>query len=114
MFSKWLDWALRRVFGTPVDGTGQKLTVSASAATSTALTAGDVVRLGTTVDCWICFCDSGSDEATDDGTDMLLFAGVPEVFTVDSTNKYVSCLEYDSNDGGGELSIISLAGYRVP
>lgn len=114
MFSKWLDWALRRVFGTPVDGTGQKLTVSDAAAISSALTKGATIRLCTTTDCWVMFCDDSGDDATNDGTDMLLAAWTPEVFTVDDTNIYVSCLKYNTGDSDGVLSIMPLAGYRVP
>ena len=114
MFSKWLDWALRRVFGTPVHGTGQKLTVSASSAISTALTPGTMVRLASTVNCWVGFSSSGSATALDDGTDELLIGSCPEIYTVDDTRIYVVCLLHSSEGSDGELSIMPLAGYRVP
>jgi hypothetical protein len=113
MFTKILDWLLRDVFGTPIDGTAQKLTVSSSAATSTAIAAGTRVRLQCTTDCYVCFGTTGV-EASDDGTDMLFLAGPPEVFTVDDTHVYVSCIKKEATDSDGVLSIAPLAGYRVP
>lgn len=115
MFTKLLDWVFRGVFGTPIDGTSQKLTVSdAAATTSTALTAGSMVRLHTTTNCWFMLTDSSGKSATSDGTDSLLAAWTPEIYTVDETNLYVSCLKYDTGDTDGVLSITPLSGYKVP
>jgi hypothetical protein len=114
MTTRRVDHVLREVFGSPILGQGVALTISGSSArTATGFIAGDLILVSPSVSCWGAFCSS-SGVAVADGTCALLPALSAQVFSVPDNATYFCAIEYDSDDGGGILSLMPLAGYRVP
>ncbi|OGO03074.1 MAG: hypothetical protein A2Y72_03280 [Chloroflexi bacterium RBG_13_53_26] len=108
------DHVIREVFGSPIIGQGVALTISGvSARTDSGFTAGDIILVSPSVSCWGAFCSS-TGTAVDDGSCTFLPALSAQVFSVPDNATYFCTIEFDSDDGGGILSLMPLAGYRVP
>lgn len=95
--------AIHEVFGCPSEDNTVVLEFTTSAV-STQLAANNLYRFAATEDCYITInSDASGSPATADG--VLVFAGVPEIFSTTGKNVYVSALRKDAD---GDLHITKM------